>query len=231
LQRIAEFAFQHSGLTTIHIPSSVEVLCKLCFSGCNSLTSITFESDSKLQRIEQCAFQHSDLTTIQIPSSVEVLCKSCFFGCRSLQSVTFESKSKLHRIEDSAFRGSGLTELLLPNSIHFLSGSAFAHLFLNPMSFLSGPCEFRVHEMFIEDIAGRFIIRYFGGSSAVMIESRIKILCEFCFSYCDFLTSIAFESDSKLHRIEDFAFRSSGLRTIQSPLSVEVLCKLCFSDC
>jgi hypothetical protein len=56
LQSIEESAFSESGLQSIIIPSSVEILCKSCFERCRSLSSITFESDSHLQRIEEPAF-------------------------------------------------------------------------------------------------------------------------------------------------------------------------------
>jgi hypothetical protein len=56
LQRIEGLAFSASGLTSIVIPSSVEVLCKCCFAECYSTESITFMNDSKLARIESRAF-------------------------------------------------------------------------------------------------------------------------------------------------------------------------------
>jgi hypothetical protein len=61
----------------------------------------------------------------------------------------------LQRIEESAFSESGLTVLFLPNSIHFFSGSAFMNLFLNSIMFWLGRCDFQVHELLIEHIAGR----------------------------------------------------------------------------
>jgi uncharacterized radical SAM superfamily Fe-S cluster-containing enzyme len=194
-------------------------------------TSVTFESNSRLQRFEEYAFAGSGLKAIQVPASVEVLCSQCFSECKSLTSVTSESNSKLQRVEESAFAGSGLTDLFLPNSIHFLSGSAIAVSSLNTVSFWPGRCEFQVHELFIEDITGRSVVRYLGRSSAIVIESRIEILCESCFFKCESLTSVTFESNSKLHRIEESAFTQSGLRTIQIPASVEVLCKSCFDSC
>jgi hypothetical protein len=60
-------------LTTIELPASVEVVCKSCFSNCKSLSSVTFESNSKLQRIEEPAFERSRLRTIELPASVEVI--------------------------------------------------------------------------------------------------------------------------------------------------------------
>jgi hypothetical protein len=102
----------------------------------------------------------------------------------------------LQQIGESAFAVTGLTELLLPKSIHFLSGSAIAIPSLNTASFWSGQGDFQVHELFIEDIAGRSVVRYFGRSSAIVTESRTEILCEFCFSNCGSLTSITFELNS-----------------------------------
>jgi hypothetical protein len=66
------------------------------------------------------------------------------------------------------------------------------------------------------------MIRYFDRSSSVVIPSRIEILCELCFAYCTSLTSVTFESNSKLHRIEESAVKGSGLTTIELPASVEV---------
>jgi hypothetical protein len=79
--------------------SSVEVLGESCFSVCESLSSVTFESGSILSRIEKWAFTGTGLIQIIIPASVEVLCEGCFSECKSLSSVRFESGSKLSRIE------------------------------------------------------------------------------------------------------------------------------------
>jgi hypothetical protein len=160
-----------------------------------------------------------------------MICKECFSHCKSLVSVTFECDSKLQRIEESAFKWNGLTELLLPNSLQFLSGSAIDVRSLYTISFWPGPCEFQVHEMLIEDMAGRSVIRYFGRSSAIVIESKINILCAFCFRSCESLLSVTFECDSTLQRIEECAFALSGLTTIHIPSSVEMLCKRCFWYC
>jgi hypothetical protein len=39
--RFDRFAFSESGLTSIHIPSSTEVICKSCFAEDKSLASVT----------------------------------------------------------------------------------------------------------------------------------------------------------------------------------------------
>jgi hypothetical protein len=47
--------------STIVIPRNVEVLGPSCFSDCESLSSITFESESRLTRIDTHAFQDTKL--------------------------------------------------------------------------------------------------------------------------------------------------------------------------
>jgi hypothetical protein len=59
-------AFAESGLITIQIPSSVEMLHKSCFSSYKSPTLITIESNLKLQQIDDFVFTKSCWTTIQV---------------------------------------------------------------------------------------------------------------------------------------------------------------------
>jgi hypothetical protein len=68
---------------------------------CESLSTVTFESGSKLSSIDKSAFQYCrSLSSICIPSSVEKVGKHCFDGCESLSAVTLESGSKLSPIDD-----------------------------------------------------------------------------------------------------------------------------------
>jgi hypothetical protein len=107
-----------SSLVNITIPYSLALLGSLCFSCCNLLSSITFESDSRLIQIESSAFSFSSLQSIVIPRSAELLCSSCFSLCKSLSSITIESDSRLTRIESSAFSSSSLQSIVIPRSVN-----------------------------------------------------------------------------------------------------------------
>jgi hypothetical protein len=58
-------------LVEVVIPASVEVLGEGAFSECKSLSSIIFESGSRLSKVEKWAFRDSELAEIVFPASVE----------------------------------------------------------------------------------------------------------------------------------------------------------------
>ncbi|MBO7228428.1 MAG: leucine-rich repeat domain-containing protein [Bacteroidales bacterium] len=87
--------FVCSSLTSVSIPNSVtsieydEWSSIGAFTGCTSLTSVTFEEGSNLTNIPQYTFSDcSSLTSIDIPNSVTSIGDNAFEGCSSLTSVT-----------------------------------------------------------------------------------------------------------------------------------------------
>jgi hypothetical protein len=66
--------------SNITISSDIEILGRSCFSCCQSLSSISFASNSRLIRIERCAFAFSSLHSIEIPRNVEFIDGSAFAG-------------------------------------------------------------------------------------------------------------------------------------------------------
>jgi hypothetical protein len=131
LTRIESRAFYDSSLQSILIPSNVEILGSKCFSNCKSLSSITFESNSRLTQIESEAFHQSSLQSILIPRNVEILGSKCFLNCESLSSITFESNSHLMAslglkiIPEEAFRSSGLISIIIPSTVRIVEKRAF----------------------------------------------------------------------------------------------------------
>jgi hypothetical protein len=124
-----------SGLRSIDLPGSLEVICESCFSFCSSLTSVTFDANSRLSRLEHCAFSQSGLQSIHLPGSLEVICELCFSSCESLASVTFDSPSNLQRVEGNAFALTAVSDLIIPGCVNSFAGSALAGLPLRGITF------------------------------------------------------------------------------------------------
>jgi hypothetical protein len=90
--------FAPSEFSSIIIPSSVETLESKCFADCESLSSITFELNSRLTIIESKAFSDLSFQSMVIPMNIEILGSKCFSRCYSLSSITFgpDSKCSIH---------------------------------------------------------------------------------------------------------------------------------------
>jgi hypothetical protein len=82
-----------SNSSNVEIPFDIEILGSSCFSNCQSLSSISFESISRLTRIESSAFSSSSLRSILIPHSVRFLDGSAFDGVR-LCSCSIKSENQ-----------------------------------------------------------------------------------------------------------------------------------------
>jgi hypothetical protein len=79
------------------LDAAIQILGAASFGRCESLSSLMFESGSRLKEIDAWAFAGcSSLQTICIPESTEVIGRNCFDRCTSLSSVTFESSSRLN---------------------------------------------------------------------------------------------------------------------------------------
>jgi hypothetical protein len=113
-----------SGSSNIEIGSDIEILGLFCFSHCNSLSSISFKSNSLLTQIESLAFYKSSLQSILIPRNVEILGSSCFSLSKSLSSISFESNSRLIRFECRAFHELDIV-VVIPSTVMFLACDAF----------------------------------------------------------------------------------------------------------
>jgi hypothetical protein len=63
-------------LRSVTIPSSVEIIGKLCFHMCQSLCEVKFESGSKLREIRHSAFNETSVREVGVPLGCAVLAGS-----------------------------------------------------------------------------------------------------------------------------------------------------------
>jgi hypothetical protein len=120
--RIDPLAFGGRRIKSMVILRHVQILCPSCFSSCESLSSISFETDSELTRIESDAFSFCpSLKSFTIPHHVQILCSGCFSSCSSLSSISFETDSELTRIESKVFCCcSSLKSITIPRHVQIL---------------------------------------------------------------------------------------------------------------
>jgi hypothetical protein len=115
--------------------------------------------------------------------------------------------------------------------VQLIDGSAFIDVNLDSISFEGGNSTFNIDNHLLIDIIHHTLIRNFSTSLTLEIPHHIEILGSSCFGVCESLSSIIFEADSRLKRIESMAFSKSSLQSIVLPRSVEILGSSCFRKC
>jgi hypothetical protein len=230
LKRIEAEALSHcSGLKSICIPASVEILCAGCFSW-SRLSSLTFEAESKLNEIEA----------------------NVFTMCLSLKSLSIPASVKI--IHGLAFAGSGISRITIEegNAIFAVCGDFLINVTGNSIGRYFGRQKAIALDGEIESLCPEYFspssFRFEPGSKLIRIEAHafascsvlklisipasVESLGDGSFSECPRLSSLAFDSGSKLVRIEARVFfMCDGLESISIPASVESLGEECFSGC
>mmetsp|Transcript_4041 Transcript_4041/g.9369 ORF Transcript_4041/g.9369 Transcript_4041/m.9369 type:complete len:603 (+) Transcript_4041:51-1859(+) len=100
LKRIGRFAFSCCSLSSIEIPSTVEVIEEGAFQGCGTLASITLLEGLKIVGKESF-LQCESLPSIKLPSTVHTVGEGAFSQCNSL--VECELPRLLNNIGQGAF--------------------------------------------------------------------------------------------------------------------------------
>jgi hypothetical protein len=94
---------------------------------------------------------------------------------------------------------------VIPRGVRFIDGSAFENVDFLSISIENGNERFVIRDDFLIDIVDHKLIRNLSSSPSVTIPRDIEILGSGCFSSCESLLSISFESNSRLTRIESKA--------------------------
>ena len=112
-----------SGLKSVIIPDSVELIDNWVFEGCTGLTSVAIPASVK--SIGSSAFRDcTGLTSISIPASVITIGSGAFGGCTGLTSVAIPDS--VTEIGYVAFDGcTGLISVTIPASVIEIGEAAF----------------------------------------------------------------------------------------------------------
>lgn len=166
LKEINAYAFvKYEGLTSLIIPTSVEVIGTGAFFNCIYLKTILFEDidNSNLKTILDGAFDGCiTLDGIRLPKSLEVIEVAAFRDCKGMRSVIIENDSKLTDIKDRAFNN---CESLL--SVHLGHNSSLKNVGSYAFTFCKTMTSFN-----------------FGNNS------KVEVLNSYSFQYCQQLKEL-----------------------------------------
>jgi hypothetical protein len=107
--------------------------------------------------------------------------------------------------------------------VQFIDGSAFPGVNLKSVLIEPGNDIFRVKHEFLIDIVHHTLVRNASDSSQIKIPQSIEILGSSCFSSCELLSSISFEANSQLKRIEALALNGTSVRSVVIPSTIHFI--------
>jgi hypothetical protein len=217
-----------TNLTKIHIPATVELIGKECFSNCKTLAEVTFESGSKLRQIGNRAFSNTAIRRIEIPASVITIGHHCFSGCKSLREVTFESGSSLtslsltsltslKEIGSFAFVETGIMNIDIPSKCEILNGHSLVGI--KNITICNGNTFLITEESFVKSHDEKRLIQYFGSNEKIVIDRGIELIEKGCFSgcYCGRKLEQRLMCDVMIHKcVCEFLFQKCNTTTALS---------------
>lgn len=118
---IGGYAFSETGLTSVEIPGSVQIIDCNAFSDCENLVDVQLSEG--LVYIDGAAFQGCGISSITIPSSVQVIADHAFLRCTNLCEVRLSEG--LTTIGLYAFWNCPLTVLEIPSTVTYIGEDAF----------------------------------------------------------------------------------------------------------
>lgn len=143
LKVICNYAFQGSGIKSITVPNSVEIMgsyiCQnaltlesviintpklgaYAFDGCAALTTVQLAGNTTA--VSNYMFKGcTSLVSIQLPDTITEIGQHAFENCTSMTQITLPTELKT--IQTSAFQNTGLTSVKIPSKVTNIFGSAF----------------------------------------------------------------------------------------------------------
>lgn len=207
LERISDFCFYHSSLTSVTIPASITIISSYAFQLCEHLRSINFSKNSHLEIIKKAAFNScSSLKVMKFPKSLRVIEKRAFCICTSLEQIMFPQDSRLEAIKGS-FSHTRVKRFSIPPSVRGLTNFVGCMSDLKSVHINNDLFESNEEETAIYSKDGSELICVIPSLHEFTIPNTVRVIKENAFQNSEILTvGEEFTIPASVEIIEDNAF-------------------------
>lgn len=224
LTSIAANAFRNAGLTSIALPDSVASIGDGAFTNCYSLTSFrvpealdAFDASSLgLENLTKITVSGENNDSYTVANGVALLKDGVLlYYLRTADEPEYTVPDGTTQIAENAFAGNtALTKVTIPASVELIARNAFNGCSaLSEIAFAAGGAQ----PLVIGDSA-------FIGTSlqSIVIPARTLSIGDNALAISS-LTSVSFESGSRLNSIGNYVFMGSAITTIELPASLTTM--------
>ena len=251
--KIANSAFIGSGIESVNIHANIESIGHSAFSGCKSLTELTFEN-GKLTVIGLNLYTIfggcTSLERIVLPENLTAIQGYAFQSCTALKEVVFGNNMQI--ISGYAFDNcNNLTVCNIPASVTSISPTAFSAATIAAMTIdADNPVYFKDNNRIIERETNKLIagadyavipdyVTFIGSYAfekrnfeSITIPANVTGIGAYAFRGCASLKTVTFEGESKLEAIGEHAFDNcTSLASIMLPLGLRAIGSSAFYQC
>ncbi|MBR4237082.1 leucine-rich repeat protein [bacterium] len=257
VEKIGQYAFYCSSLTSITIPSNIESIGKGAFFSCKNLKSVIIEANIELissNMFESCL----SLESIVIPNSVKKIDSQAFRFCTQLKTITLSDN--LIEIGIMSFADcESLEDIDLPDSLETMGYRTFMNCInlkeiiipKNMTNIVSKSDSYtnilygclNIERIIVDEDNPKYDSRnncnaiidttsgtLISGCKNSIISSGIKKIGLYAFAYIN-IETLNFATDCNLEEIGNYAFYESKIKSITLPNSVKKIGKESFSYC
>jgi hypothetical protein len=180
--------------------------------------------------------KYPSLKVFRVPPNIEILGKGWpwFMGSPfGIETIIFQPRSKLRIVHDYAFCGLDLVKsITIPASVVTMTGLSFEYSGIRKIEIAKANAKFRNQGNLVVNTKGNCLVRYAGVEQEVTGGDEITKLDKGCFSSCDWITAIHFDSRCKIRQIPQSTFElCQRLESMIVPASVEAVGRVGFSHC
>ena len=231
-------AFTSSAITSIELPSTINMIEDDAFYSCSGLAGISVDNDNPFYDSRNncnAIIRTSDNTLILgcgnsiIPNSVDSIGKEAFLGCIGLTSINIPNSVK--SIGKGAFAGCiRLTNIDIPNSV--ISIAEYAFDYCSDLTSITVDIDNRIYDSrdncnaIIKTLEDSLIL----GCRNTIIPNSINSIGYRAFANCDSLTNIEIPNSVIVIGNSSF-YECRGLTSITIPNSVTVIGSSAFYEC
>ena len=218
LESIEDSAFLGSNITSVTLPAKLKTIGVAAF---NKLTRLDFVSNCELEELNNNSFTGSELSYVKIPENVVDLTNFDLHEyATSLTEIEFAANNNIQVINENEFENLYVLEkVTLSNKLQHIGTRAFAGCIK------------------LSSVAMKYNLKTIGtlafnGCSSlndIYIPQNVESIGIAAFENSA-LTSLVFDSNCELERIEERAFKNTSITAVTLPTTVEYIGDYAFNS-